>query len=289
MVYSLKPPVFWGVVATLCIVLFAASLGIGDACYEDGECENRFRLFLSSPPNEIGDTLAGFAGALAFVWIIVTVMLQSNELSAQREELELTREEMAEQRKATQDMANALHTQAKIFEDEMKYRSESRAKAILEQLLLSLEEHLKRNSTNYWRYSGKKKVRSKKFMKLDGRGRYARPMEETDAELRIALVTFSAEKSLEENIIKQEEISANNLKKILSISNDEVRSRPNRQTCEDLAGVLNDIELTLDQLAEDQEIRVRNLGILRFSKTIFSALEADIWQESLQIEDGGTQ
>lgn len=53
----------------------------------------RFWGLMTSPSNEIGDTFAGIAGVLAFLWIIVTVWLQSQELAAQREELKEQREE----------------------------------------------------------------------------------------------------------------------------------------------------------------------------------------------------
>lgn len=59
------------------------------------EPHSKYKAFLFSKPNEIGDTLAGFAGALAFLWLVVTVMLQSKELKAQREELVLARKEYA--------------------------------------------------------------------------------------------------------------------------------------------------------------------------------------------------
>jgi hypothetical protein len=44
----------------------------------------------------MGDTLAGFAGSLAFIWIVVTVWLQSSELAEQREQIEKQTEEFAE-------------------------------------------------------------------------------------------------------------------------------------------------------------------------------------------------
>lgn len=37
--------------------------------------------------NEIGDSFAGFAGFLAFLWLIVTVLLQNTELRLQRKEV----------------------------------------------------------------------------------------------------------------------------------------------------------------------------------------------------------
>lgn len=88
--------------------------------------------------------MAGFAGALAFVWIIVTVWLQSKELAAQREVLRLTRDEMEEQRKATQDMARALEAQAAIFEDEKRNRDEAKAQAELEEILKLLAVKIRR-------------------------------------------------------------------------------------------------------------------------------------------------
>lgn len=57
--------------------------------------------------NEIGDSLAGFAGTLAFLWIIITVILQKEELSLQRNEV-------SGLRGATENQANSLQTTAKI-------------------------------------------------------------------------------------------------------------------------------------------------------------------------------
>ncbi|WP_395540682.1 putative phage abortive infection protein [Neotabrizicola sp. sgz301269] len=61
------------------------------------ECRSNLDWFLDSPPNEIGDTLAGFAGALAFIWIVVTVWLQSHELSEQRKEITTTNRHLEKQ------------------------------------------------------------------------------------------------------------------------------------------------------------------------------------------------
>jgi hypothetical protein len=67
---------------------------------ENNDWQFRIVAFLLSPPNEIGDTFAGLAGVLAFLWIIITVWLQSEELSAQRKELKATRAEVTLSRKA---------------------------------------------------------------------------------------------------------------------------------------------------------------------------------------------
>ncbi|SHE97760.1 hypothetical protein SAMN05444273_103327 [Litoreibacter ascidiaceicola] len=66
---------------------------------EETICQTNYEAFLKSPPNEKGDTLAGLAGSLAFLWIIVTVLMQGRELSYQREELERMRETQEEQTK----------------------------------------------------------------------------------------------------------------------------------------------------------------------------------------------
>lgn len=61
------------------------------------------------PANEIGDFLAGAFAPLAFFWLVVTVLVQSQELKAQRHELQLTRAEFA----ATREVAKAQAAEAK--------------------------------------------------------------------------------------------------------------------------------------------------------------------------------
>ncbi len=129
----LRHPLTWGWIGT--IVIFAAIMLTMrsvdcvmtiSAGVEVENCVTKWDQLKGSTPNEIGDTLAGFAGSLAFLWIVVTVLLQSQELRAQRLELEQTRQEMKEQRQATQDLARSTAATARIFEDEQKDRLESR-------------------------------------------------------------------------------------------------------------------------------------------------------------------
>ena len=97
----LSNPLFLGGFVTLAFFALIAWLGFQKTCYFDvnlvSQCTNNFQKFANSPPNEVGDTLAGIAGSLAFLWIIVTVLLQSQELAAQRKELRLTRRAMESQ------------------------------------------------------------------------------------------------------------------------------------------------------------------------------------------------
>ena len=48
-------------------------------------------------PNELGDTFAGAFAPVAFVWLVAAVMLQRNELAAQRQELRESRAVSAQQ------------------------------------------------------------------------------------------------------------------------------------------------------------------------------------------------
>lgn len=59
--------------------------------------------------NEIGDAIAGFASFLAFLWLIVTVVLQYSELRLQRQEIADLRAASEDQAK-TLRMTNRVHT-----------------------------------------------------------------------------------------------------------------------------------------------------------------------------------
>lgn len=66
-------------------------------------------------PNEVGDFLAGFAGALAFVWIIAAIFMQHEELKLQRKELALTRRETSRLADQNEKQALALQTSARAY------------------------------------------------------------------------------------------------------------------------------------------------------------------------------
>ncbi|SDC63813.1 hypothetical protein [Ruegeria marina] len=117
-------PVFWGVLATLAVLSLALWIGFQADCDSEGVCQTKFSTFLAARPNEIGDTLAGFAGALAFVWIIVTVWLQSQELGEQRKELELTRKEFQKMAEAQDSQVEILKSQNKVLVEEQRLRIE---------------------------------------------------------------------------------------------------------------------------------------------------------------------
>lgn len=113
-------PILWAAAVTLLIVTIFVAAGFLHVCETNAQgvekCRTKAKYLLYSPPNEIGDTLAGFAGALAFVWLIATVWLQSQELAAQRKEI-------ADQSKATQDMAKSMQAQFGLLDQERLERT----------------------------------------------------------------------------------------------------------------------------------------------------------------------
>ncbi len=62
---------------------------------------------LSLSLNEIGDSFAGFAGFLAFLWLIVTVLLQTSELRLQRNEV-------SGLKSASEDQAKSLNASLQV-------------------------------------------------------------------------------------------------------------------------------------------------------------------------------
>jgi len=120
-----------GYLLTLIFLVFWGAVALTET-QPTSACTTGLCRFWNSSPNEIGDTFAGLFGSLAFVWIIVTVLLQGRELAAQREELKLTRLEMEEQRAATQEIAKAnakqveiSELQAEIYRDERDQRQQA--------------------------------------------------------------------------------------------------------------------------------------------------------------------
>lgn len=94
---------------TMIVIMFICFIGllgihIGHLPYETKEVEvgTFFEKLQHLKPSEIGDTLAGIFGSLAFVAAAIAVVMQSFELRAQREELIATRDELTLSRKAYQ-------------------------------------------------------------------------------------------------------------------------------------------------------------------------------------------
>ena len=136
-------PIAYGLGISVLLIGAYLVLGFQSKCI-NSVCETNFQKFFEADPNEIGDTLAGLFAALAFVWIIVTVFLQSRELKEQRKEFR-------EQRKATQDMARAMKAQAEIFEQEQMERQQNLSLRHADELLKSVRYELS-HARLFWNF-----------------------------------------------------------------------------------------------------------------------------------------
>lgn len=111
-----KSQIFKATIATILLCLFGLILiHIGHIPYETKDVRNGTFLekLVRLKPSEIGDTLSGIFGSLAFAATAIAVMMQSRQLEAQRTELKYTRNEYEKNRIATEKMALASEQQFK--------------------------------------------------------------------------------------------------------------------------------------------------------------------------------
>ncbi|TAU91318.1 hypothetical protein ELI41_23645 [Rhizobium leguminosarum] len=90
------------------------------------------------PANELGDFLSGAFAPVAFLWLVAAVLIQAQELRAQREELALTRRELADSREVMKEQAEQARMQA--------IQAQRQADFIGEQT-----ENVKRQAEDYYR------------------------------------------------------------------------------------------------------------------------------------------
>ncbi|MBM2294106.1 hypothetical protein JQX09_19445 [Sulfitobacter pseudonitzschiae] len=128
--WSVKNPILYGIAGTTLVFAEYIYLATARSC-QKGVCQTNYEHFLASSPNEIGDTLAGIAGILAFLWIIITVFLQSKELRIARQEYE----KMADAQTGQLDL---LKKQGDIFLKEQEQRMQDTYKDALDQMLIGI-------------------------------------------------------------------------------------------------------------------------------------------------------
>lgn len=88
--------------------------------------------------NELGDFLSGAFAPVAFLWLVAAVLIQAQELKAQREELALTRQELADSREVMKEQAEQARNQAIQAQRQADYIGEQ-------------TENLKRQADDYYR------------------------------------------------------------------------------------------------------------------------------------------
>ena len=123
----------------VCLVLFTILyvLGIfwllsnGDIVVPEGRVLRGnwlWKRITSAAPNELGDTLAGIFAPLAFIWLAGTVVIQSQELKAQREEIRRSNTAFELQAKEMEATTKFIETQTIIMQaqDEDRKADEAR-------------------------------------------------------------------------------------------------------------------------------------------------------------------
>lgn len=109
------PALHVGYVLTgLWAVILAAYLLLGGA--------SKWELLLASPPNEFGDFLAGASAPLAFLWLALTVWLQSRELRLQRRELQQNGEALRLQAEELRNSVEQLRKQTDLLQTNAQTR-----------------------------------------------------------------------------------------------------------------------------------------------------------------------
>lgn len=227
----------------------------------EGGWELRLWTFLKSPPNEIGDTLAGIAGALAFLWIIVTVMLQSRELAAQREELELTRREFKKMAEAQSQQVKLLVTQGEIFSQEQKERSENRIEELVNALMTLIVNKINDLSDEQilWRFllTGSDGKQEKHLWFIDSRSRKG----------GVEQVIRNSSQDIQEFAI--------DIKKLLQTHS--VKNQIEMMPISYLGALAGEILSLREKLSDAQKLRISDLGISRIKISIDELRELDIW------------
>ena len=100
---------FWGWACTAVVFIVAIIVGV---CAKPN---NTIWPISNLSANEWGEFISGVAGSLAFIWLIVTVRIQANEL-------ELQRQELADSRAVAQSQAEFIGKQTAILQEETEER-----------------------------------------------------------------------------------------------------------------------------------------------------------------------
>jgi hypothetical protein len=232
----------------------------------------RWLVFWQASPNEIGDTIAGIASALAFLWIIVTVLIQGNELRLQRRDLAMTRREMRGQREASEAMAvaqaaqvAALKEQAAILQEERLLRSQDQAAVLLDRMLddLAYEIEFDKRVTSEWRLRQfKEKSESLYLFHLDS------PFVDGNT-LDIRIRNY-ANASYKNSIRLREAAEQGQL----------LRRCGKKSYYQSIATRVERIEAILPDISEAQRYRVQSLGLFLIKDDIENLTKIDsLWDE----------
>ncbi|MFY0311523.1 hypothetical protein ACFMBG_16655 [Leisingera sp. D0M16] len=254
-----------GVVVTFAVLgLFSWSLTF--PVVADGhEFASKWQYLQQATPNEMGDTLAGVAGSLAFVWVVVAVLFQATELREQREEFE----KMADAQSA---QAEVLEKQAAVFEDEQRQRDEQRAEGLLDRqlewIVQKLEEETARGGT--WSHLGGHETYSSPHeMQLFPSP--WNPLEDFSSDFYIR----SASNSISRFVTEISEWERADL----------AISKPTSKTYyEFLLSELREVDEIRERLSDEQTKRLRNIGLEKLTLHLQQVVNTDRWFQDVVAE-----
>ncbi|MEC7763546.1 MAG: hypothetical protein VX874_16705 [Pseudomonadota bacterium] len=232
---------------------------------------NKLGNLIHAPPNELGDFVGGIASTLAFVWIIVTVWLQSRELAAQRQQLELNRVELGETRRATEEMAKAqseqvkiLQRQGDIFEHELRGLIETDAGLEFEQLLVSFSRFLRNFPEPKWEYIKTRKNGGSSKGSLQIAGNYL--IEDREPEQQILLL---------HSLVTHNKHQLDEF-----IHNGWISLHPKKfEFPALLLDKLNEVLELENRLSSAQRIKLRDLKLAETRDTLLAIKNGDYWME----------
>lgn len=236
----------------------------------DGGWQLRGWALVTSPSNEIGDTFAGIAGVLAFLWIIITVWLQSQELAAQREELKLARIESAK-------MAEQLTAQTSILQQDKLQRDQEKQAELIEAKLDEIKKLIENLQSVEWKFEALERTARRIDYLTVGNQPDSRPAEKVIRFLPLIDPLWNTDGS--QGLHGQHKNVSGNLERLLEASStygfEETPVREDfQQLREKLSGVLN----AMEKVSEGERIYLRMLQLDDLVCVLDQAFEADIWE-----------
>ncbi|WP_170583028.1 hypothetical protein [Ruegeria arenilitoris] len=258
-----------GVWGTLTLVLIVVAVFGFTTCSEDGTCTNKFAALLNSSPNVFGDTLAGIASALAFLWLIVTVVLQGKELAAQRLELSLSRAEY-------EKMAGAMTDQAEVLKYERKFREFERERRILDQLLANLVRVC--SLTNKSLRLDFEREKDDYSRLVDDSGNYDEDQTQID---RLEFFSNNLEGLLDDRVYQVSEAAITTLH-WLSQSNRASRcvSKGRPEFFERIVDLIDQILERQEKVSKDDALRIVGLQLPQMKESLEKMLAMDLWRRA---------
>lgn len=100
------------------------------AAYLSAAGAAKWKTLLASPPNEFGDFLAGAFAPLAFLWLALTVWLQSRELRLQRKELQQNGEALLLQAEELRYSVEQLRKQTELRQSDAQTREREKRERV---------------------------------------------------------------------------------------------------------------------------------------------------------------